>query len=67
MAVGQNKSAYRRMLEGFQHDPKAVTQTEVDVLILSSIMTKKCFPKCVMNLSTHGILNLTLSNYYYYE
>lgn len=31
-----------------------MTQSDVDLLIFSATMTKKCFPKCVRNLPGHG-------------
>lgn len=32
-----------------------MTQSDVDLLIFSATMTKKCFPKCVRNLPGHGM------------
>lgn len=43
------------MTNPFHHqDDTAVTQTDVDILIFSASMTKKCFPKCVKGLVGHG-------------
>jgi hypothetical protein len=30
----------------------AVTQTDVDVLVFSALMAKKCFPKCVVDIQS---------------